>query len=73
MRSSCRDRSGLPVAGPAPTPPAAVPDWLTCPHRLAPPPMAVSYPRKILNSIGPREVMGEVVKERKLQVLFLNS
>lgn len=35
--------------------------------------MAVSYPRKILNSIGPREVMAEVVKERKLQVLFLNS
>ncbi len=35
--------------------------------------MAVTYPRKILNTIGPREVMGEVVKERKLQVLFLNS
>jgi hypothetical protein len=35
--------------------------------------MAVSYPRKILNTIGPREVMAEVVKERKLQVLFLNS
>ncbi|MFM7550790.1 MAG: ferritin-like domain-containing protein [Cyanobacteriota bacterium] len=35
--------------------------------------MAVTYPRKILNKIGPREVMSEVVKERKLQVLFLNS
>ena len=35
--------------------------------------MAVTYPRKILNTIGPREVMAEVVKERKLQVLFLNS
>ncbi|MEB3308393.1 MAG: ferritin-like domain-containing protein [Cyanobacteriota bacterium] len=35
--------------------------------------MAVTYPRKILNTIGPREVMTEVVKERKLQVLFLNS
>jgi len=35
--------------------------------------MAVSYPRKILNTIGPREMMAEVVKERKLQVLFLNS
>jgi rubrerythrin len=35
--------------------------------------MAVTYPRKILNTIGPREVMGEVVKERKLQLLFLNS
>jgi uncharacterized ferritin-like protein (DUF455 family) len=35
--------------------------------------MAVTYPRKILNRIGPRQVMAEVVKERKLQVLFLNS
>ena len=35
--------------------------------------MAVTYPRKINNRIGPREVMAEVVKERKLQVLFLNS
>ncbi|MEB3255128.1 MAG: ferritin-like domain-containing protein [Synechococcaceae cyanobacterium] len=35
--------------------------------------MAVTYPRKILNRIGPRQVMTEVVKERKLQVLFLNS
>jgi hypothetical protein len=35
--------------------------------------MAVSYPRKILNSIGPKEVFTEVVKERKAQVLFLNS
>jgi hypothetical protein len=35
--------------------------------------MAVSYPRKILNTIGPKEVMAEVVKERKAQVLFLNS
>jgi hypothetical protein len=35
--------------------------------------MAVTYPRKINNRIGPREMMAEVVKERKLQVLFLNS
>jgi hypothetical protein len=35
--------------------------------------MAVSYPRKILNTIGPKEVFTEVVKERKAQVLFLNS
>jgi hypothetical protein len=35
--------------------------------------MAVAYPRKVLNTIGPREVMANVVKERKLQVLFLNS
>jgi len=35
--------------------------------------MAVSYPRKVLNSIGPKEVFTEVVKERKAQVLFLNS
>ena len=35
--------------------------------------MAVSYPRKILNTIGPKEVFTEVVKERKTQVLFLNS
>ncbi|MFN9872539.1 MAG: ferritin-like domain-containing protein [Cyanobacteriota bacterium] len=35
--------------------------------------MAVTYPRKILNAIGPREVMDGVVKERRLQVLFLNS
>jgi hypothetical protein len=35
--------------------------------------MAVSYPRKILNTIGPKEVMAEVVKERKIQILFLNS
>jgi hypothetical protein len=35
--------------------------------------MAVTYPRKILNTVGPRQVMAEVVKERKLQVLFLNS
>jgi hypothetical protein len=37
------------------------------------PPMAVSYPRKILNTIGPKDVMAEVVKERKIQILFLNS
>ncbi|MFY7695641.1 MAG: DUF455 domain-containing protein, partial [Cyanobium sp.] len=35
--------------------------------------MAVNYPRKILNTIGPRQMMAEVVKERKIQVLFLNS
>jgi uncharacterized ferritin-like protein (DUF455 family) len=35
--------------------------------------MAVTYPRKLLNNLGPREVMAQVVKERKLQVLFLNS
>ena len=35
--------------------------------------MAVTYPRKILNTISPREVMTEVVKKRNLQVLFLNS
>lgn len=35
--------------------------------------MTVAYPRKVLNTIGPREVMANVVKERKLQVLFLNS
>ena len=35
--------------------------------------MAVTYPRKILNTLGPREVMAEVVKQRDLQVLFLNS
>ena len=35
--------------------------------------MAVSYPRKILNTIGPKQVFAEVVKERKAQVLFLNS
>ena len=35
--------------------------------------MAVAYPRKILNTIGPREVMEQVVKERRMQVIFLNS
>ncbi|MFM7512455.1 MAG: ferritin-like domain-containing protein [Cyanobium sp.] len=35
--------------------------------------MAVTYPRKILNTVGPKQVMAEVVKERKLQILFLNS
>jgi hypothetical protein len=35
--------------------------------------MAVTYPRKILNTIGPREVMDQVVKERRTQVIFLNS
>jgi hypothetical protein len=35
--------------------------------------MAVSYPRKVLNTIGPKEMMAEVVKERKIQILFLNS
>ncbi|MEB3331984.1 MAG: ferritin-like domain-containing protein [Synechococcaceae cyanobacterium] len=35
--------------------------------------MAVTYPRKILNTISQREVMAEVVKKRRLQVLFLNS
>jgi hypothetical protein len=35
--------------------------------------MAVTYPRKILNTIGPREVMDQVVKERRTQVTFLNS
>jgi uncharacterized ferritin-like protein (DUF455 family) len=35
--------------------------------------MAVTYPRKILNTISAREVMTEVVKKRDLQVLFLNS
>jgi len=35
--------------------------------------MAVTYPRKLVNNMGAREVMREVVKERKLQVLFLNS
>jgi rubrerythrin len=35
--------------------------------------MSVTYPRKILNTIGPREVMDQVVKERRTQVIFLNS
>lgn len=35
--------------------------------------MAVTYPRKLVNNMGAREVMREVVKERKLQILFLNS
>jgi hypothetical protein len=35
--------------------------------------MAVTYPRKILNRIGPKEVMSQVVKEHKVQVIFLNS
>jgi len=35
--------------------------------------MAVTYPRKILNNVGPREVMAQVVQERKLQISFLNS
>ncbi|MFN5220441.1 MAG: ferritin-like domain-containing protein [Cyanobacteriota bacterium] len=35
--------------------------------------MAVTYPRKVLNTLGPREVMAEVVKQRDLQVRFLNS
>ena len=35
--------------------------------------MAVTYPRKLLNNVGPREVMAQVVQERKLQILFLNS
>ena len=34
--------------------------------------MAVTYPRKILNTIGPREVMDQVVRERRTQVSFLN-
>jgi rubrerythrin len=35
--------------------------------------MAVTYPRKVLNSISPRQVMTEVVGKRDLQMLFLNS
>ena len=35
--------------------------------------MAVTYPRKVLNSIGPRQIMAEVVQNRTLQILFLNS
>lgn len=35
--------------------------------------MAVTYPRKLVNNLSARDVMAEVVKERKLQVLFLNS
>ena len=35
--------------------------------------MAVTYPRKLLNNVGPREVMAQVVQERKLQILFVNS
>jgi rubrerythrin len=35
--------------------------------------MAVTYPRKILNTVSPRQMMAEVVKQRRLQVLYLNS
>jgi hypothetical protein len=35
--------------------------------------MTVTYPRKLANTMGPREVRAEVVKERKLQIPFLNS
>jgi rubrerythrin len=35
--------------------------------------MAVTYPRKILNTVSPRQMMAEVVKQRSVQVLFLNS
>lgn len=35
--------------------------------------MAVIYPRKLSNRLSARQVMEEVVKERKIQVLFLNS
>ena len=34
--------------------------------------MAVTYPRKILNTVSPRQMMAEVVKQRSVQVLFLN-
>ena len=35
--------------------------------------MTVTYPRKVLNTITPREMMANVVKQPKLQVIFLNS
>jgi tRNA isopentenyl-2-thiomethyl-A-37 hydroxylase MiaE len=35
--------------------------------------MAVTYPRKILNTVSARQMMVEVVKQRSVQVLFLNS
>ncbi|MFN7900286.1 MAG: DUF455 family protein [Synechococcaceae cyanobacterium] len=35
--------------------------------------MAVTYPRKILNTVSPRQMMAEVVRQRPVQVLFLNS
>jgi hypothetical protein len=35
--------------------------------------MAVTYPRKLVNNLSPRQVMAEMVKERKVQMLFLNS
>ena len=35
--------------------------------------MAVTYPRKILNSISAKEMMTAVVKDRDIQILFLNS
>jgi hypothetical protein len=35
--------------------------------------MAVTYPRKILNTISARQMMEQAVKQRPLQVLFLNS
>lgn len=35
--------------------------------------MAVTYPRKLVNNLAARDVMAQVVQERKLQVVFLNS
>lgn len=35
--------------------------------------MAVTYPRKILNTVSARQMMEQAVKQRPLQVLFLNS
>jgi uncharacterized ferritin-like protein (DUF455 family) len=35
--------------------------------------MAVTYPRKILNTVSARQMMAEAVKQRSVQVLFLNS
>jgi hypothetical protein len=35
--------------------------------------IAVTHLRKLINNIGPREVMAAVVKERKVQMLFRNS
>jgi uncharacterized ferritin-like protein (DUF455 family) len=35
--------------------------------------MAVTYPRKILNTVSARQMMVEVVKQRSVQVQFLNS
>jgi len=62
--ASAHSHSGLAPRGP--------PSLVTIPPRIRRSD-GRRLPRKVLNTIGPREMTANLVKERKLQVLFLNS